>query len=139
MLPEAFGKPDTASRTHRRWARAGLWARLLVEVARPDCPPVLARPTHRIRCAFRRATRQMGLPAIVPARRFELFSALPAPSTWPPDPTLSEVVWPLLTRFVDSVRAEPGRRPPRLLFRALSGLFTLCAGRACISRWMEPA
>jgi transposase len=139
MLPEAFGKPDTASRTHRRWARAGLWARLLVEVAHPDRPPVLAALTHRICCAFRRAIRQMGLRAIVLARRLGLHSALPAPSQYLPDPDLSEIVWPLQTRLVESMLANPGWRPPPLLFRALRGLLTLCAGRARTPRWMEPA
>ncbi len=139
MLPEAFGKPDTASRTHRRWAKANLWARLLVELALPDRSPVLAGLAHRICCAFRRAIRQMGPRAIVLARRLGLFSALPAPSTFLPDPDLSEIVWPLLSRFVDSMLAKPDWRPPRLLFRALAGLLTLCAGRARVPRWMEPA
>src|SRR4051794_22056844 len=51
QLPEAFGKPDTVSRTYRRWARANLWARLLAEVACPTCPPILRRLTYFICCA----------------------------------------------------------------------------------------
>lgn len=139
LLPEAFGKPDTASRTHRRWAAAGLWARLLVEVARPDCPPVLRRLTHRVCCAFRRAVRQMGLQSIVLARRLGLYSALPAPSLYLPDPDLSESVWPLQMRLVEAMRANPKWRPPSALLRSLMNLLTICGGRARISRRMEPA
>lgn len=139
LLPEAFGKPDTASRTHRRWAAAGLWARLLVEVARPDCPPALRRLTHCVCCAFRRAVRQMGLQAIVLARRLGLYSALPAPSHCLPDPDLSEIVWPLQIRLAETALANPKWRPPRALFRAMMSLHTLCGGRARVSRWMEPA
>ena len=139
MLPEGFGKPDTISRTHRRWAHAHLWARLLAEVARPDCPPALAALTHRICCAFRRAIRIMGLRAIVLARRLGLFSALPAPSACLPDPDLSELAMPALGRFVDSLRADLGWRPPKLLFRGLHALLRLAGGRTRIPRWMEPA
>lgn len=139
LLPEAFGKADTASRTHRRWARAGLWARLLVEVARPGCPPVLRRLTHRVCCAFRRAVRIMGLKAIVLARRLGLHSALPAPSLYLPDPDLSEIVWPLQIRLAEAALANPKWRPPSSLLRALMRLLTICGGRARISRHMEPA
>ncbi|MCO6418097.1 transposase, partial [Siccirubricoccus sp. KC 17139] len=34
LLPPEFGKPDTVSRSYRRWAQAGLWAALLVALAR---------------------------------------------------------------------------------------------------------
>jgi hypothetical protein len=112
MLPDAFGKPDTASRTHRRWGKAGLWARLLVEIVRPDCPPALAGLAHRICCAFRRSVRQMGLRAIVLARRLGLHSALPVPSQYLPDSDFSEIVWSLQTRLVELMRANPGWRPP---------------------------
>jgi transposase len=139
LLPEAFGKPDTASRTHRRWAAAGLWARLLVEVARPDCPPVPRRLTHRICRAFRRAVRRMGLGAIVPARRLGLHGAPPAPSLHLPDPDLSENVRPLQMRLVEAIRADPKWRTPSALLRSLMNLPTLRNGRARISRWMEPA
>jgi transposase len=90
QLPEGFGKPDTVSRTWRRWAHAKLWIRLLAEVACPTCPPVLWRLTYFICCAFRRGLRIMGLPAILLARRLRLHSALPAPSILLPDRDLSE-------------------------------------------------
>lgn len=139
MLPAAFGKPDTISRGYRRWAHADLWARLLAEVARPDRPPALAGLTHRICCAFRRGIRLMGLRAIVLARRLGLYSALPAPSQFLPDPDLSEVVWPLLLQFVRSMLAHPDWRPPDCLFRAFHGLLRLAGGRGRISGAMEPA
>lgn len=139
LLPAAFGRPDTISRTHRRWAAAGLWARLLVAVARPRRPAVLAGLTHRICCAFRRAIRVMGLRALVLARRLRLFSALPAPSGYLPDPDLSEIVWPALQRLCVVCLAHPDWRPPRWLFRALDGLLRQAGGRRRLSRWMEPA
>jgi hypothetical protein len=141
QLPPGFGKPDTVSRTCRRWARAGLWARLLAEVACPTCPPVLRRLAYFACCAFRRALRAMGtLRAVVLARRLGLHSALPAPSGCLPDPDLSEtVVQPLLLRLRDALEANPGWRPPRALLRLLGWLHRLCAGRRRIPRWMEPA
>ncbi len=139
QLPPEHGKADTVSRTYRRWARAGLWARLLAEAACPTSPPVLRSLTYFICCAFRRAIRVMGLRAIVLARRLRLHSALPAPSVLLPDPDLSEIVWPIQQRLVDSMLARPGWRPPRALFRALRGLLAFCAGRRRLSRWMEPA
>ena len=44
QLPPEHGKPDTVSRTYRRWARANLWARLLAAVACPLAPPALRGP-----------------------------------------------------------------------------------------------
>jgi transposase len=35
-LPAHFGKPDTVSRQFRRWAKAGLWTRLLEALADPS-------------------------------------------------------------------------------------------------------
>lgn len=139
QLPDEFGKPDTISRTHRRWAAAGLWARLLVAVAGPRRPAVLAGLTHRICCAFRRAIRVMGLPGLVLARRLRLYSALPAPSGYLPDPDLSEIARPALLRLFETCEAHPGWRPPRRLFRALDSLLRLAGGRCRLSRWMEPA
>ena len=138
LLPPEFGKPDTASRTHRRWARANLWARLLAEIAHPDCPPALRRLAYFACCAFRRAVRVMGLRAIVLARRLGFYSALPAPSQWLPDPDLSESVWPLQTRLLDAMEADPRWRPPSALLRSLAALLSLCGGRVRVSGWMEP-
>jgi putative transposase of IS4/5 family DUF4096 len=139
MLPEGFGKVDTVSRTHRRWARANLWARLLAEVARPDCPPALKGLTHWVCCAFRRAIRIMGLRAIVLARRLGLYSALPAPSTWLPDPDLSEICVPVILRAMERAVRDPGWRPPRAAWRLFHAMHRLAGGRTRIPRSMEPA
>jgi transposase len=130
QLPEGFGKPDTVSRTFRRWAHAKLWLRLLAEVACPTCPPVLKGLTYFICCAFRRGIRLMGLPAILLARRLRLHSALPAPSILLPDPDLSES----LLRAAPGLLRPAGRGP----WRAIAGLLRLAAGRR-VQRWMEPA
>lgn len=138
QLPEEFGKPDTVSRTYRRWARANLWARLLAEVACPSCPPVLRRLTYFICCAFRRAIRVMGFRAIVLARRLRLFSALPAPSNLLYDPDLSETLSPILHNTLLRMLAKPGWRPPKGFVRAVDGLMRFALGRRP-RRWMEPA
>ncbi|WP_187830285.1 transposase [Siccirubricoccus phaeus] len=138
QLPPEFGKPDTVSRTYRRWARANLWARLLVEIACPTCPPILRRLAYRICCAFRRGIRLMGFRAILLARRLRLFSALPAPPNFLPDPDLSETLSPILPGLIARTAANPGWRAPRALLRALDGLMRLARGRR-IRRWMEPA
>ena len=139
QLPPEHGKADTVSRTHRRWARANLWARLLAEVACPTCPPTLGKLTYFICCAFRRAVRVMGLRAVVLARRLRLHSALPAPSVLLPDPDLSEKVMPALPLILDHAARHPGWRPPRGALKGLAALLHLCAGRRRICRRMEPA
>ena len=131
------GKPDTVSRSYRRWARAGLRPRLLVALALH--PKRLATRAHRICCAFRRAIRLCGrLHAIVLARRLKLFSALPAPSQFLPDPDLSGTYQPVFARFAPSMLDRPWH-PPRHLWRTLHLMHRVVAGRARIPRWMEPA
>jgi hypothetical protein len=67
----------------------------------------------------------LGLRGIVLARRLGLYSALPAPSQYLPDPDLSEIYIPVilraLARMWDAPRPGPGGggpepawRPPRL-------------------------
>ncbi len=137
LLPPEFGKPDTVSRSYRRWARAGLWPRLLVAVALH--PRRLASLAHRICCAFRRAIRLCGgLHAIVLARRLRLFSALPAPSQLLPDPDLSEIYRPIFLRFAQSMIDRPWY-PPKVVWRTLHSMHRMAGGRARIPRWMEPA
>jgi transposase len=125
-LPPEFGKADTAARTFRRWAKEGLWERLLRLVSDKSGArtPLVAALRYRVCCAFRRAIRFSGLRGIVLARRLNLYSALPAPSQWLPDPDLSEIYVPVilraLTRLRDGLRPAPGGdaksawRPPRL-------------------------
>ena len=138
QLPEAHGKADTVSRSFRRWARANLWARLLVEVASPGCPPVLRGLTYWVCCAFRRGIRIMGLRAVTLARRLRLHSALPAPSCLLWDRDLSEYVAPILPAVIAHREANLGWRLPKGLLRAVDGLVRFCLGRKP-RRWMEPA
>jgi transposase len=139
-LPEAFGKADTVSRTFRRWAAVGLWVRLLEEVADRTCPPALRRLTYFICCAFRRAIRVIGRDsAIALARRLKLHSALPAPSTYLPDPGLSEIYTPVTQAVLRRIAEEPGWRPPSGTLRMLRSATLLIAGRSRIRRDWEPA
>ncbi len=81
----------------------------------------------------------MGLRAIVLARRLRLFSALPAPSQWLPDPDLSAICTPLCLRIADDARAQPRWRPPRGLLRLMQSLHRFAGGRTRISRSWKPA
>jgi transposase len=139
-LPEAFGRPDTVSRTFRRWVFAGLWARLLAEVADPTCPPALKRLAYFVCCAFRRAMRVIGREAAIAlARRLRLYSALPAPSTYLPDPGLSEIYMPVVQAVLRRIADVPGWRPPSGTFALIRSMHHLIAGRARIRRDWEPA
>jgi hypothetical protein len=139
-LPEAFGRPDTVSRTYRRWARLHLWARLLCLVSDKARPTPLALGLrHRVCCAFRRGIRLMGLRALVLARRLGLYSALPAPSRCLPNPDLSGVCMPVIRRALERVRDRPGWAPPPAAWRLFRAMHRMAGGRARIPRRMEPA
>ena len=146
QLPEAFGKADTIARSFRRWARAGgqaggraggLWGRLLFAVAHPRCPPALRGLTYLACCAFRRASRLLGLAGILIARRLRLHSALPAPCCLLPDLDLSETLRPVFPALVQRMQ-EGGWRPDPRAIKGLRALFGFAAGRR-VARWMEPA
>jgi transposase len=138
-LPPEFGKADTAARTFRRWAKEGFWERLLRLVSDKSGArtPLVAGLRYRVCCAFRRAIRLLGLRGIVLARRLGLYSALPAPSQYLPDPDLSEIYIPVILRAVHRMR-QAWRPSPRawVLFRQMH---RFAGGRARITRAMEPA
>jgi transposase len=92
-LPERFGKPDTVSRQFRRWAKAGLWTKLLQALADDHRPgiAVLRRLESWICRAYRRAWRILGVPGMALARRLGFLSALRGPSWYLPDPDLSGI------------------------------------------------
>ena len=94
-LPERFGKPDTVSRQFRRWARQGLWTRLLEALADPLRPgiTILRRLESWICRAYRRAWRLVGVQGMALARRLGFLSALRGPSWLLPDPDLSEQIF----------------------------------------------
>jgi transposase len=56
-MPAEFGKPDTASRNLRRWARAGVVTTLLASATGPRATPLLARIAWFVARAFRRMAR----------------------------------------------------------------------------------
>lgn len=114
-LPERFGKPDTVHRQFRRWAKAGLWTRLLQDLAEHrDLPGgrVLAAMASWICRAYRRTARLLGLAGILLARRLGFLSALRGPPWLVADPDLS--VW-VLSR-VQALFAEvtAGRWPSHI-------------------------
>ena len=140
-LPEAMGKPDTVSRTHRRWAHAKLWQRLLAAVFRPDADPVLRDLAHWICCAYRRAIGVLGLAAVTFARRLGAHSALTAPPHWLPDERLFGP-WQRLAQGLVAALAEgrPWHPPPGLASQDdLPLLWDRVIGRRPLPRWSEPA
>jgi len=140
-LPAQFGKPDTVSRTHRRWAHAKLWLRLLQAVFGETPDPSIAGMAHWICCAYRRAIRVMGLKAVTFARKLGAHTALTAPPHWLPDEGLL-APWQRLLAAVAAAFAE-GRawRPPPGLggVEDLPLLRDRVFGRKPLPRWAEPA
>ena len=108
VLPPHLGKPDTVARQFRRWARAGLWTRLLQALTDSDYPgiQVLRRLESWICRTFRRAWRPLGVRGVVLARRLGFLSALRAPSVLLPDPDLSESVKTRLRALRDILREK---------------------------------
>jgi transposase len=141
-LPEHFGKADTIARLFRRWARQGLWAKLLCLVsdkAAAQGSPLLLALRWRVCCAFRRGIRLMGLRTIVLARRLGVFSALHGPSHRLPDPDLSEIFQGVIRTTLNRLLEAPGWRPPRRVWPIFRGMLRLAGGSARIPRRLEPA
>ena len=135
-LPERFGKPDTVSRQFRRWARPGLWTKLLEALADEDHPgiAVLRRLESWICRAFRRAWRILGVPGMALARRLGFLSALRGPSWLLPNPDLSEYVF----RRVDEELSRGLRAVPDGFLRAAWHLTGAAGGRRRIPRCLAP-
>jgi hypothetical protein len=140
-LPQAHGKADTVSHTHRRWAHATLWRRLLEAAFDPFAPEELRGMAHWICCAYRRAIRVMGLTAVTFARRLRLHSALPAPPHWLPDEDLHAPWRRLVHGLVAALGAGlPWRPPPGIGgVSDLPLLWDRVIGRRPLPRWAEPA
>jgi transposase len=139
-LPERFGKPDTASRQFRRWAKAGLWTKLLQALADPGRPgiAVLRRLESWICRAYRRAWRLLGVPGVALARRLGFLSALRGPSWLLPDPDLSEHVFRRVRSVLDRLREGTLRVAPPGFLRAACRLLTAAGGRRSIPRCLAP-
>jgi len=137
-LPEAFGRPDTASRHFRRLTQKHLWQRLLHALAEPAAPPGLRALEHWICRACHRAVRIAGLTLITTARRLGFRSALRGPSWLLPDPDLSEALRRLTDQLLDFALAAPATLPEGLL--GLCGrLLGTAGGRRWIPRCLIPA
>jgi transposase len=135
-LPPEFGKPDTASRQFRRWAKAGLWTRLLEALADDHTPGILVlrRLESWICRAFRRAWRLLGVEGMALARRLGFLSALRGPSWLLPDPDFSEYVF----RRVNEELSRGLRLVPPGFLRAAARLTAAAGGRRYIPRCLAP-
>lgn len=139
-LPPRFGKPDTVSRQFRRWAKSGLWPRLLYALADPAQPghQVLRTIESWICRAYRRAWRLLGIPGTFLARRLGLLSALRAPPELLPDPDLSEDVRALSLTMDQPMRAGRLRDVPSGFFGRCARLFGIAQGRKRIPWHLAP-
>lgn len=118
-LPEHLGRPDTAHRALRRWAKTGQLetALLATHAARHDVPAA-ASLLHRLCRAFRRMAKILPLASLLLARRLGLEAALPCAPRHLPDPHLSETARSAALRALENPLAHPPG-----LFRALGNLF----------------
>ena len=139
-LPPEFGKPDTISRQFRRWARQGLWTKLLEALADSSRPgiTILRRLESWICRAFRRAWRLLGVGGMALARRLGFLSALRGPSWLLPDPDLSEQVFSKLRAAMLRAREHGLRALPRGFLRSYKKLLAIAAGRRSIPRSLAP-
>jgi transposase len=136
-LPERFGKPpDTVSRQFRRWARQGLWTKLLEALADDERPgiAILRRLESWICRAYRRAWRLLGVPGMALARRLGSLSALRGPSWLLPDPDSSEYVF----RRVNEELSRGLRAVAPGFLRAAARLTAAAGGRRYIPRSLAP-
>ena len=128
-LPEQYGRPDTASRQLRRWARSGQMDHLLALVAaRTPEDEILNALAWRICRAWRRISRIVGLKSLVRAKNAGLRAALPAEPRWLPDPILSEIAHSLVAKSLKSTLTQPPGT-----FSALAGLMRAAGGNR--RRW----
>jgi transposase len=139
-LPPAFGKPDTVSRQFRRWAKAGLWTKLLGALADAHYPglAVLRRLENWICRTYRRAWRLLGVGGMALARRLGFLSALRGPSWLLPDPDLSEQVFSKLRAAMLRARQHGLRALPNGFLRSYKKLLAIAAGRRSIPRSLAP-
>ena len=139
-LPPRFGKPDTVSRQFRRWAKQGLWSKLLEALADEHYPSitVLRRLESWICRTYRRAWRLLGVKGMALARRLGFLSALRGPSWLLPDPDLSEQVFSKLRAAMLRAREHGLRVLPNGFLRSYKKLLAIAAGRRSIPRALAP-
>ena len=139
-LPPEFGKPDTVSRQFRRWAKQGLWTKLLEALADSSRPgiTILRRLESWICRTYRRAWRLLGVGGMALARRLGFLSALRGPSWLLPDPDLSEQVFSKLRAAMLRARQHGLRVLPPGFLRSYKKLLAIAAGRRSIPRSLAP-
>lgn len=124
-LPGSLGRPDSASRALRRWARSGHLDLLLHQVAtRTKRDTLWNALAWRIARAWRRVSRIVALSQLLLAKRLGVLEALPAAPCYLPDPFLSETAQSLVRRALGAVAAQPGGT-----FAALGRLLSRAGGR----------
>jgi transposase len=128
-------RTDTLHRQFRRWARMGVWSRLLALVAKRRAPKHLKAIADWVAAAHRRTYRILGIPALTLARRLGMRNALPGPSWMLPDPDLSELVH----RVVKSVLNRPLTRAAIPLLRTCRLLLKTAGGRRRIPACLMPS
>ncbi|HYF06385.1 MAG TPA: transposase [Acetobacteraceae bacterium] len=117
-LPSHLGNGESAARTLRRWARAGLLDRLLIAVS--DHPlgggcATLRRLAWFICRAFRRMARILPEDSVILAQRLRMTPALPAIFIHVPDPVLSETLKTVMRQQVAELRTACRTRTLALL------------------------
>ena len=143
--PGPRSRPPSASPTpspaqFRRWARQGLWTKLLGALADAHYPgiAILRRLESWICRAFRRAWRLLGVGGMALARRLGFLSALRGPSWLLPDPDLSEQVFSKLRAAMLRAREHGLRVLPPGFLRSYKKLLAIAAGRRSIPRSLAP-
>jgi transposase len=120
LVPEACGKPDTISRQFRRWARQGLWMRLLAACRAPDAPPALQRMEYWICRVARRAMRVLGELAANTAERLGALTAMPVLPVYMHRPDNVAYVRNWMRGIIAATMAEPLQAPIGKLKRLLA-------------------
>jgi transposase len=119
-VPEASGRPDTISRQFRRWARQGLWLRLLAACRAPGAPLVLHRMEYRICRVARRAMRGLGEVAADGAERLGALTAMPVLPVYRYRPENVTYVRNWMRGMITPRMAEPWTAPIGKLRRLLA-------------------
>lgn len=132
-LPSHLGRPDTAHRALRRWARAGVLDHLVSAIS--DHPlaggtPALRRLAWMICGAYRRMGRILDVESLIIVRNLNMLDALPAAPIHIPDPPLQALMREIIADQADALRAMPVRelRGPLDRLRSCYALHEMACG-----------
>lgn len=113
-LPPHLGRPDTAHRALRRWARAGVLDHLVSAISEHPLAggtPELRQLAWMICGAYRRMGRILDVESLIIVRNLNMLDALPAAPIYIPDPPLEALMHEIIT---DQTKALPGLSLPEL-------------------------